>query len=316
MQKEMNKKKRIGMIVLAALMMFGSAGNVFAEGKDTPKDGSGKLYAGEGNYVPEDVLTVGFQTTSPSNGSEPATAALRMVTTVNDTSYQKVGFDIRISDENGENLRSRVVETTKVYSKIKAAAGSDNPSYDKTPQAFCKESKYFATYTITNIPSSVFRNTYFTVTPYWITEDGYTVYGITRSVMLGDAYDGIVSVPVRLNSDMDTAAGSVEVTYPAETMTYEGYFNSGAVYEEMAVDGTTSGIVKCVGNVEDISKNAKADGMYVSLRFRVTRDANTASLPEAKVSVGENMFCENVENIVTVPVVQAKYYTFNEPTEK
>ena len=310
----MNKKKRIGMIVLAALLMLGSTGNVFAEGNDTPKDGSGKLYAGNGKaYVSEDVLTVGFQATSSIDGSEPDTAALRLVTTVNDSSYKKVGFDIRISDENGNNSRSKVVETNKVYSKLKAAAGSNNPSYDKVPQAFCKDSKYFATYTITNIPSSVFRNTYFTVTPYWVTEDDITVYGITRSVMLGDAYDGIVSVPVRLNSDMDTAAGSVKVTYPAETMTYEGYFNSGAVYEEMDIDGTTSGTVKCMGNVEDISKNAKADGMYVSLRFKVVRDTNTTSLPEAEVSVSENMFCDNVENIVTVPVVQAKYYTFNEP---
>lgn len=313
----MNRKKRIGMMVLAALLLFGSAGNVFAEGKDTPKDESGKLYAGkEKAYVSEDVLTVGFQTTSLIDGSEPDTASLRMVTTVDDTHYKKVGFQIRISDKDGGNLRQKEVSTTTVYKKLQVAEGSENPAYDKTPSAFCAESQYFATYTINNIPSTAFRDTYFTVTPYWVTEDDITVYGITRSVMLGDAYDGIVSVPVRLNSDKDTAAGSVKVTYPAETMNYVGYFNSGDVYEEMDVDGTTSGTVKCVGNVEDISKNAKADGMYVSLRFKVVRDANTTALPEAEISVSENMFCDNVETIVSVPVVQAKYYTFNEPAAK
>lgn len=314
----MNKKKRIGMIVLTALLMLGSAGNVFAEGSDAPKDDSGTLYAGEGKYVSEDVLTVGFQATALSNGAEPSEAALRMVTTVNDLSYQKVGFVVEMSvQKDGETQQKEITtETDKVYKKIKVAAGSNNPAYDKTPQAFCNESVYFATHTITGIESEYFRNTYFTVTPYWVTEDGKTVYGITRSVMLGDAYDGIISVPVRLNSDVNTAAGAVDVTYPAETMTYVGYYNSGAVYEEMDVDGTTSGIVKCVGNVENIENNVKADGMYVSLRFKVTRDANTTSLPEAEVSVSENMFCDNVENIVTVPVVQAKYYTFNEPIEE
>lgn len=314
----MNKKKRIGITVLTALLMFGSVGNVFAEGSGTPKDESGKLYAGEDSYVSEDILTVAFQATALNDGAEPSEAALRMVTTVNDLSYQKVGFVVQMSvQKDGETQQKEMtIETKKVYKKIKAAAGSNNPAYDKTPQAFCEESVYFATHTITGIKSEYFRNTYFTVTPYWVTEDGVTVYGITRSVMLGDAYDGIISVPVRLNSDIDTAAGAVEVTYPAETMTYVGYYNSGAVYEEMDVDGTTSGTVKCVGNVKDIANNVKADGMYVSLRFQVTRDANTTSLPEADVSVSENMFCDKVEEVVTVPVVQAKYYTFNEPTEE
>lgn len=314
----MNKKKRIGIIALTAMLTLGNVGNVFAEGSDTPKDESGRLYAGNNTYISEDVLTVAFQTTPLSNGEEPSEAALRLVTTVNDLSYQKVGFVVEMSaQKNGETLQNTIVTETKtVYKKIKAAAGSNNPAYDKIPQAFCEESMYFATHTITGIKSEYFRNTYFTVTPYWVTEDGKRVYGITRSVMLGDAYDGIISVPVRLNSDVETAAGAVEVTYPTETMTYVGYYNSGAVYEEMDVDGTTSGIVKCVGNVEDIANNVKADGMYVSLRFQVTRDANTTSLPEAEISVSENMFCDKVENIVTVPVVQAKYYTFNEPAEE
>lgn len=315
----MNNKKRIVLIALTALLTIGSAVNVFAEGNDTPKDDTGKLYAGQNgsadNYVSEDILSVAFQATPlNADGTEPETASLRMVTTVNDLSYEKVGFVIWVTGEKTWD-EPKTVEIDKVYKKITVAEGSSNPDYDKTPKAFCEDSEYFATHTVTGISKEYYRNTYFTVTPYWITEDNVTVYGVTRSVMLGDVYDGIINVPVRLNSDIKTAAGSVEVTYPADIMTYEGYYNSGAVYQEMTVNGETSGTVKCVGNVTDITDNVDADGMYVSLRFKVTRESD-GSLPEADVSVNKNMFCDNVEEIVTVPVVQAKYYTFNEPVEE
>ncbi len=50
--------------------------------------------------------------------------------------------------------------------------------------------------------------------------------------------------------------------------------------------------------------------------YRSTNVGVHTDLPEAEVSVSENMFCNNVEEIVTVPVVQAKYYTFNESAAK
>lgn len=292
------------MFLLAVSLLFGSTGTVLAE--------EGKLYAGSDKYVSEDMLTVAFQTTSKgSSETEPDKAALRMVTTVDNLSYQKIGFDIKMTTlKDGKTTEQTMKhETTKVFEKIDAAAG--NPEYTKKPNVFSDDSQYFATFTITGIGSSYYRNTYFTVTPYWVTSDGQTVCGITRSVMVGDAYDGIISVPVRLCSDKDTAAGMVEVTYPTDVMTYEGYYNSGSVYQEMEVNGKTAGVVKCVGNVSDIANNVKADGMYVSLRFQIARDEN-GKLPEADVKIQQKMFCDNKEEVVDVPGVQAKYYTFND----
>lgn len=310
-------KKRIGIIALAALLMFGNSGTVFAKENPAPTNELGELYTGQENkYVSEDVLAVGFQATPLNAGLVPEKAALRMVTTVDNLSYKEVGFKIRITDTKGENLRERKVSIHNVYKSLKVAEGSENPGYSKTPKAFHEKSEYFATYTITNIPKAAFRQNYFTVTPYWVTKDGVTVDGVTRSIMLQDAYDGIVSVLVRLNSDMMTAAGSLEVTYPTDILTYKDYFNAGDIYEEMTVDGETSGIVKCVGNVSDISENKKTDGTYVTLRFQVNQDKNAKYLPEAVLEVRNYKFCNNDEAFVTDPVVvQAKYYTFNEKND-
>lgn len=99
------------------------------------------------------------------------TAALRLVTSVDDINYEKVGF--KISYNAGEAVDKF---TTKVYETIVEEVGGE-AIYSNAAVHFHTDSQYFATFTIINIPSDAYETT-FTVTPYWMTLDGTEVFGV------------------------------------------------------------------------------------------------------------------------------------------
>ena len=57
--------------------------------------------------------------------------------------------------------------------------GQDGVYLETSPKEFSDSSEYFFTYNLTGIPNDAF-DVQFTVTPHWKTQDGTTVYGITR----------------------------------------------------------------------------------------------------------------------------------------
>lgn len=104
-------------------------------------------------------------------------AAIRFVTTVDSLRYQKVGFKIHVTKDTwaGSNY---------VYSTL---TGTD-PDGTKVPlelSQFSECSRFFSTYAVYNIPRSAFAKD-MTVTPYWITQDGTTVCGTTKSYNVRD----------------------------------------------------------------------------------------------------------------------------------
>ncbi len=320
-EKEMKHgKKKIGTIALATLLLMGSSLSVIAA-DNVPKNQNGDVYAGktggENKFVSADVLSVGFQATSRETVYSEGKASLRLVTTVDSLNYQNVGF--QVTKTNLEGVSNTIEkQSTTVYTSI--VAGDNRPGYKKTPDVFSRDSKYFATLTITNIPLDAFEHV-ITVTPFWTTQDGIKVYGVTRSVKVSDAYGDVrvANVPVRMNTDVDVAAGYVEVKYDKTVLKYVGY-TCGAnqtVFEEMAVNEVadetdeTKSILRCVGNVAEITENKKADGMYINLRFEVLW-SDQSKLPEAEVTVMDKNqnFCDMNETIVSVPIVEARYYSF------
>lgn len=136
---------------------------------------SGEAYA---KFVDEKVLSVRVQCDAGFTGASEKTN-LRFVTTVDGTDYRAVGF--RITLNNGKEID---VNTSTVYSSITAKNGQTVLTYQ--PTAFSSESKYFMTFVIGNIPTEFFVSE-FSVTPYWITPDGSTVNGVTKTFNITDA---------------------------------------------------------------------------------------------------------------------------------
>lgn len=227
--------------------------------KDAIEEKTGTAYA---KFVPADVMSVKCQSLSGVTADSEKTS-MRLITTVDNLKYQKVGFKITV----GSTTKS--YDTKTVYKNIKSK--DSGLEFEYGPDIFSEKSTYFATATMVNIPNTGFTKGIF-VTPYWVTLDGTTVEGVGRYARVEDSYyDGgktVVNVPVRLYTDKNVAAGQVTVNYDKDTYTYIGTENGdlGDVFEELYVNDNGAGKVTCVGNASEI-RDVKADGLLVSLRF-------------------------------------------------
>ena len=135
----------------------------------------GQAYA---KFVDEDVMKVYAQIKSGTNDNAKD---IRFITTVDGADYQKVGFKIRIGE--GE-ISTKEINT--VYRQLYASRNSTQVD-TVTPFSVCSPiSQYFTTYSYWNVPEENY-STEFHITPYWITHDGTTVYGmeITKTINMG-----------------------------------------------------------------------------------------------------------------------------------
>lgn len=223
---------------------------------------TGKKYA---KFVPKEVLSVMCQTTQ---GTEADTemAKMRIVSSVDTINYREVGFDIKV----GEKTITKAIKT--VYKKINVTNGGVDFTYG--PEIFSSASTYFATITLVNIPNAAFDKGIL-IKPYWITLDGSKVYGVSRYARVEDSYLNIINVPVRLNTDKEVAAGFAKVQYDATKLEYVGSDN-GTIFDNVDTEDD-NGTILCVGDINDISKNVIADGLYTNLRFKVKNGVNLDS---------------------------------------
>ena len=129
-------------------------------------------------FVDENILTVKSQLTSGTSAASESTA-VRFVSTVDSLDYETVGFKVAF---NGKEITSR---STNVYTSLTGANGTVEYTY--SPTIFGSTSAYFFALTIKNVPNSYFDSA-FEVTPYWITMDGTTVYGVERDVVISEIY--------------------------------------------------------------------------------------------------------------------------------
>lgn len=237
--------------------------------KDAIEEKSGTAYA---KFVPADVMSVKCQSVDGVN-AETESTSMRLITTVDNLKYQKVGFKITVGNT------TKTYETKTVYKTITSKTSGLGVEYG--PSIFDDKSTYFATATMINIPNKGFAKGIF-ITPYWVTLDGTTVEGVGRYARVEDSYyDGgktVVNVPVRLYTDKNVAAGQVTVNYDKDTYKYIGTETGdlGDVFEELYVNDNGAGKVTCVGNASEI-RDVKADGLLVSLRF-VRKDTSDATV--------------------------------------
>lgn len=255
---------------------------------------SGEQYA---KFISDKVLSVMCQNKDNGNGR----SSVRFVTTVDNLKYQKVGFKIWFGGANTSDERKIDAPTTNVYKKIVAKEGGVPFTYE--PTKFDSTSAYFATATVTGIPSSAYSEGIY-VKPYIVTLDGSTVYGVPRYVRVDDATNNIINVPVRLSTEESVAAGKIEVTYDKSKYEYQGGETGdlGEMFGEMYVNDNNAGKVTCVGNANPIG-NKDADGLFVNLRFKaLTEDPENYTFGIA----GEE-FANYDQNSVTISVSDYSY---------
>lgn len=125
------------------------------------------------------------------------TVDVRFISTVESTGYRKAGFEITQS-RSGTPL---VTETTNVYEAL-YAVGEDGVRDSITPVDISgtTESVYMQTATVINIPNRLWDAT-FTIVPYWVTQDGTTVWGEAKTYTMNQICS---SGPKLLSMDYDT----------------------------------------------------------------------------------------------------------------
>ncbi len=146
---------------------------------------------------------------------------LRFVSTVDSLNYHQVGFTIEVIREDGTSKGPRDVVTKDVYKEI--AINEGGVEFKKAPDEVHKDSKYFFTYTLTDITNNLFDNKIY-VTPFWVTLDGTKVCGerVAKTVDMGilinagtnNDYDDVVNGDG--DDDETSSGGFTEVEDPED----------------------------------------------------------------------------------------------------
>lgn len=214
-------------------------------------------------FVPDYVLSVRAQNEAGTAAGDGKNNSTRVLSSVDSAQYQNVGFDIWLANKTqlvDNDTKTAPLITDRAYTNIMVG--------EKTVSAteeFGAASKYFIVWRLDNI-ADINDSKIIYVRPYWITMDGTTVYGLAKYVHIEDEYLGYISVPINLMTGDTIAAGIVKMTYP-EDLTFVG-FEKGRVLTEMFDNHETSGIVKMVGNAEEVDEKVSADGIFANIRFR------------------------------------------------
>jgi len=173
----------------------------FRTAGDYPKDQEGYIFAGwyeddayqnpllktetvpetgaYAKFVPDHILSVKTQVSAnllDGNVDNDATGSIRFVTSVDSLKYNKMGFKVQIQGYDAQLIESNIVDEV-LYGVDEQ--GNDTVELKYKPQTtFCSQSTYFKSLAFYGIPKADF-DTKITVTPYWITKDGTTVFGST-----------------------------------------------------------------------------------------------------------------------------------------
>lgn len=243
---------------------------------------TGTKYA---KFVSDEVLSIRCQITAGAT-SESDKTDIRFVTTVDSLYYRETGFKIIV----GKKVHQAKIKT--VYKNIVANDGGVKFEYE--PTVFDSSSKYFATFTITDIEDGAYETGIY-IKPYWITMDGTEVEGVSRYARVEDSWRNIVNVPVRVHADALIAAGKVSVCYDSTQYKYVGENGDlGSVFDEIFVNDNGTGTITCVGNTY-LADNRATDGLLVNLRFEKIGDSTAK---EVTFIVKDEQFADQNEDFV------------------
>lgn len=160
--------------------------------KALTQDNQANVTQAYAKYVDAEILSVKAQLSGnlyDTNTENDGTGAIRFVTTIDSRKYQKVGFVLKVKD----GAKEATVGSDEIYEVLYAVNETSKEAelIDYRPDRFSPESEFFKTFTLTGFTdsdSATFNfDTQITATPYWITQDGTTVYGTaaTKSINMG-----------------------------------------------------------------------------------------------------------------------------------
>ena len=136
---------------------------------------TGYAYA---KFINEKCITVKWQ--KRLDNPDPNKTDIRLVSTLDCGDYDSLHFVLTFTD-NGFVIKDGQI--TRLYDSLDGFVNGENVSY--TPDIFCEDSKYFAAYTITGMPNSLY-DTSLTAQVYIITLDGTRVEGTPLTFKVAD----------------------------------------------------------------------------------------------------------------------------------
>lgn len=251
-------------------------------------------------FVPAYVLSVKTQIEAEAQTQEEnkASTYLRVLSAVDSTSYQKVGFDIWYNKTIKEEDEADKTVLTTVYKTLKAEGSTISAT-----EEFGSPATHFSVLKIGNIIKDNYKKVIY-VRPYWVTMDGTRVEGLSKYVRIMDGYTSnqYISVPVNLLKGAAVAAGSLQLKYDCTTLEYVGIdsdevdrgFDTGKLLPEMNyhVDAT-NGIIKMIGNASNYGADiAPQTDIYANVWFRVRTDVAKENIPEHwSFVINQEKFC-------------------------
>lgn len=250
-------------------------------------------------FVPTEVLSIKTQKGTSQDGK----ISLRLLSSVDSTNYQEVGFKHKLAITN-----EGTTSDTKVYSKIRQSKDSDI-TYEPGATFVSGVSKYFFAADVTNIKEASFGKIIY-ARPYWVTMDGTTVLGAARNNRVEDKQQNYSTASINLFTDGKVpamvAAGKIQVKY--NTTDYNVVSVDTTVHNtdggkylfpemEYHVD-EDMGIITFVGTIATVDANLLADGLFANVRFEKVSEATNPSLDFA-INADVTDFCDLDEEGVT-----------------
>lgn len=248
-------------------------------------------------FVPSYVLSVKMQinsTTQTGNGTLPFTREtdsvkytnMRLLSAVDSVRYQNVGFDI-VLDKTGKELD---LNYTQVYRELGADTGAGKTKLVAS-ELFGSPATHFIAAELSNIVEKNLTKIIY-VTPYWTTIDGTKVEGASKYIRVMDGYDNhrFISIPVNVLTNVDAAAGMVEMRYDSTKVTVQGW-EPGVLYTEMKANTATAGTINFVGNGADVDGTyMTGEDIYANVWFQVT-GSETIPTNSLEFTMEKESFC-------------------------
>jgi len=251
-------------------------------------------------FVPDTVLSVKTQVSETYEQDGKTRRAVRLLSTVDGSDYQKVGFKYMLGSGKEQNM-----EMKKVYTAIQKSKSDTNLIY---PNVFSGVSQYFIAMDVNKISETNWSNAIY-ARPYWVTMDGTEVNGLARNNRVEDndaTGTDYTSVPINLLTDgkkmPSIAAGTFVFDYSSYGLDIatddsgNHLIDTGKVFEEMSYTvNELSKTITFVGNGGTANERIIGDGLFANIRF--TND-NTVTALEKNITYKNISFCNWNENVL------------------
>ena len=231
-----------------------------------PNAANGTYYA---KYAKKEVLSVRCQLKADTASTSDNTI-LRCVSSVDSLKYKNIGLELVTPDGSVKRMRS-----DKVGTKIKARDEIYLSEFTYSPKAVNTESEYFFSAT-ERISNSDFGNGYL-VKPYWITQDGTCVYGVSKYVTVnqgirnndGMVVDNHIYIPVQMT---EQPAEGATFTANEATAVYVAYDENGGYAHLALTEVPTASVTKYT--IKDSSEQEV--GTYIYRNKKIEYDGTNA----------------------------------------